>query len=416
MAIDISSEKNDLRGSFDKKIIQDKLSEITKQNAAITQIKPEFVGLSAYIDQCWEAARQAKHDVQQELYESTLQRRGEYTKSKLAEIQKFKASTIFMNLTAVKCRAAEAWVRDALSPTGTEIWDIKPTPIPDLPPHLTEFINQLVYSESVSNALIMQGIEDPKELSDYLISNTQTELEAQAKTACDRMRLKISDQLKEAKWKKVLNEVISDIITCKAGFLKGPLVRRKPKLQWKQDEQSGTWSAVTEEILIVEYDRVDPFDIYPSPASTTVDDGFIIEHHRMTRKDLNALIDVPGYDKESIKLVLQRYGEGGLKDWIWGEELKDEAKGIESQHVKPSPEKTIDALEFWGSCQGKMLLDWGMTDDVIDDPDKEYHVNAWKIGNYIIKAIVNPDPIGKKPYHKASFEDISGMFHINIVL
>jgi len=315
-----------------------------------------------------------------------------------------------MDLTAVKCRAAESWIRDALSPTGTEIWDIRPTPMPDLPPHLQEFINQLVQSEMVTNALMMQGMDDPKELSDYLVSNTQAKLEEQANVACGRMRLKISDQLKEAKWKKVLNGVISDIVTYKAGFLKGPVVRRKPTLTWKQDEQTQVWNAVREEKLVVEYDRVDPFDAYPSPTSTDIDNGFFIEHHRMTRQDLNELRGVPSYDEESIKLVLEQYGEGGIKDWLWGENAKENAKDVESEHANTSPERTIDAIEFWGDVQGKMLIEWGMSKDKIDDPDKEYHINAWKIGNYIIKAIINQNPTGKKPYYKASFEDIAGMF------
>jgi len=405
-----AENKNEMRDKFDRGVVKEKLDKIIEQNARITQSKPEFVHLASYIDKCWSAARSAKSEIQKELYEAKLQRRGEYSPEKLKEIQAFSGSAIFMNLTAVKCRALEAWIHDALSPVGSEIWDIEPTPMPDLPPHLQTYIQELVYSKEVSNSLVMNGIDDPKELYDYLMEKTQGELEAQAKYAAERMKLKISDQLEEADWRGTLLEVLSDIATYKAGFLKGPIVRRKPALSWKQDEQDGSWSAVTENKIVVEYDRVDPFDIYPSPSSTTINDGYLIEHHRMTRQMLNELLNVPGYDEESIRLVLKEYGEGGLHDWIWTVNLNEEASDTEQSDLQSSPDNTIDALEFWGDVQGKMLLEWGMTDDLIKDPDKEYHINAWKIGNYIIKAVINQNPTGKKPYYKTSFERTPGMF------
>jgi hypothetical protein len=74
------------------------------------------------------------------------------------------------------------------------------------------------------------------------------------------------------------------------------------------------------------------------------------------------------------------------------------------------PTEMFDALEFWGKVSGKMLIEWGLTEEEIPDDAREYDVNVWLVGNYIIKAILNYDPLGEKPYAKTSFIKSPGAF------
>jgi hypothetical protein len=48
--------------------------------------------------------------------------------------------------------------------------------------------------------------------------------------------------------------------------------------------------------------------------------------------------------------------------------------------------------------------------DVIADPMAEYEANVWLIGPYVIKASLNKDPLLRRPYFKASYQDIPGAF------
>ncbi|QUN44683.1 hypothetical protein KEH56_36550 [Burkholderia cenocepacia] len=83
----------------------------------------------------------------------------------------------------------------------------------------------------------------------------------------------------------------------------------------------------------------------------------------------------------------------------------------------PAPEKkqgslwrddeTIDVLDFWGRVQGSVLQDWGID---VDDPQAQYECNAWLVGNYVIRALLNPDPLGKRPYRVTSFNKLPGQF------
>ena len=46
----------------------------------------------------------------------------------------------------------------------------------------------------------------------------------------------------------------------------------------------------------------------------------------------------------------------------------------------------------------------------VPDPAQEYDANVWVIGNYVIKAVLNYDPLGQKPYCKTSFIKCPGAF------
>jgi hypothetical protein len=113
--------------------------------------------------------------------------------------------------------------------------------------------------------------------------------------------------------------------------------------------------------------------------------------------------------------VLEQYGKGGLRDWIYVDMNKAAAEGKSTMGVQQNPSELIDALQFWGNVQGQLLLDWGMPDDQVPDPLMDYAIEAWVIGSWVIKAIVNPDPLGRKPYNKASYEEVPGAYWGNSV-
>jgi len=74
------------------------------------------------------------------------------------------------------------------------------------------------------------------------------------------------------------------------------------------------------------------------------------------------------------------------------------------------PTTEYDALEFWGKVSGKMLIEWGMSAEEISDAAREYDANVWLVGNMVIKAVLNYDPLGEKPYAKTSFIKCPGAF------
>ena len=122
-----------------------------------------------------------------------------------------------------------------------------------------------------------------------------------------------------------------------------------------------------------------------------------------------SLIDIEGYDSDAIRLVLKEYGQSGASSsWlnIGQDQIRQELENRPNEHR--SPETRIDALQFWGTVQGLMLLQNGMDPDKVPDPLADYQVEIWLIDQYVIKSELNGDPLGRVPYHFASFRKRNG--------
>lgn len=381
------------------------------------QSQPMLTGLSGHVRKCWTYARDAKiQTVEPRMLFSVRARRGEYEPDKLAQIRDQGGSEVYAMLTSVKCRAAGSWIRDVLMGQGSEKpWTIRPTPSPDLPPQIAEQIVQAAAAPIQQAMMMGQQISDQEiaGLMGPMRDQAMQSVREEARQRAHRMEDKMEDQLTEGGWLQALDAFIDDITTFPAAILKGPVVRKKPVLKWQQVGQSYV-PQVSEELKL-EWVRVDPFLIYPSPSSTTVDDGYIIEKHRMSRQDLQDLIGVEGYDDAAIRRVLEDYGRGGLREWLTNDVAQASAQGKSTTSIGINPDDLIDALEFWGAVQGRMLIDWGMDSESVPDPQKDYHVNVWLVGNFVIKATLNYDPMRRKPYYKASYEDVPGAFWGNSV-
>lgn len=373
------------------------------------QADPLILGLAGHLRSCWDAAKMAKDPIETAMLMALRQRNGEYEPSKLTSIKAQGGSEIYMMLTEVKCRAAESWLRDILMDTGSPPWDIEPTPVPDLP-EATDAIIDEGLGAKVAGFIQQLGqapdAEQVQELREVVAQELRFAVMQDAAARANKMKLKISDQFAEGGWSEAFNEFLTDLVTFPAAIIKGPCVRRQRKLSWGTDD-SGATIAVTDEVLAPEYERVDPFKFYPEPGITKISDGYLFEHHPLTRMTLSDLIGVPGYDEEAIRRILE---EGSGQSWITPASKNEQAKLERKHSIERRPTDMYDALEFWGKVSGKMLLEWGLTKEEVPDAAKEYDANVWMVGNYVIKAILNYDPLGEKPYAVTSFIKSPGAF------
>lgn len=380
-----------------------------KQQLLARQSQPVILGLIAYIRKCWEAAKDAKEPIERIMLKAKRQRNGEYEPDKLARISNQGGSQVFMRITEVKCRAAESWIRDILLETGAPPWDMKSSPIPSLDPTTTEAINQMM-AERVMRVIQVTGqsptLEEMATIKEMIIQEQRMKMQQEAQNRADRMRQKIEDQFAEGGWYQAFDEFITDLVTYPCAFIKGPVVRRTSKLEWKRDV-AGTTYVEPVDTLAPFFDRVDPFRIYPEPGISTVEQGYIFEHHPMPRSELAGLIGVPGYDELAIRDVL----ENDSVDTWFDEFVETQKEDLERKFgTYRSPNSIYDVLEFWGKISGKMLIEWGMSEETVTDPTKEYDANIWVVGSYVIKAVLNADPLGQKPYAKTSFIKVPGAF------
>jgi len=134
-----------------------------------------------------------------------------------------------------------------------------------------------------------------------------------------------------------------------------------------------------------------------------------MREHRLRSNDLYNMIGVKGNKEDAIRRVLDLYGENGFKGW--NNTLDSERDRIEGR-TRDYGTKTgyIQAIEYRGMVQGKKLIEWGIDSQRIDDPMRSYSVEAWMVGHEVVRCVLNGDPLGKKPYSKASTVNVPGAF------
>lgn len=358
--------------------------------------------LSQYIERLWQQAKQAKQPIEKRMLDAQRQRKGEYDPATLAEIKRQGGSSLFMMLTAVKCRSAEGWLREVLLPQGDKAWGLTPTAQPDIAPHQDEMLLQEIF-----RAAETLGYEITEELADKQLQMAQDQLAAavheQAQEAALRMERLCHDQQQEGGYQHAFADFLSDLVTFPAAFLKGPIMRQKAGLQWLYDADQ--FRPEVENTTFMQFERVSPYDIYPSPAATAIDDGYLFERHRLSRSALYNLIGLEGYDETAIRHVLDQHQHGKMHNWLWTD---SERRAIEDRpRTHTSGEDAIDALQFWGNIPGYLLAEWGIE---VDDLQRDYPCEIWQIGQSIIRASLNPHPLGVKPYCHTSFEKLPGSF------
>ncbi len=373
--------------------------------------------LSAYIQTCWTKAYQAKNKVKTSMLESLRAYNSQYSPIKLAEIRMLGGSELFIPLTATKANAAIAWMEDIIIQPTALPWAIESTPNPTLPEHIIKEIRQSVYQEVVSafymlseyvpmdDQMIAEQLKQAQHKIEVLINK---ELRQVTQESLKEISIEIEDQLVEGEWYKALVDCLFDMVVLKAAFLKGPLFKKERYLKRVQDIQSGSNTVIEVEKIIPYFERRSPFNIYPAPASTGINKGYLIDRMSVSLKDLDAVRGVEGFDEEVIEKIITEYREGTLRNWLGVEEFdqKSQETGGAIDSFSINEAETIDVLEFHGSVKGSALIKWGMDAELINDPHRQYEICAWKIGEYIVKAMLNYNPLGEKPYSTAGYIEL----------
>jgi hypothetical protein len=327
---------------------------------------------------------------------------GQYTADKLTEIKKFGGSDVFARITAAKCRGASSLLRDVYLQADRP-WGLEAGPDPSIPPNIMQSIENLVRVEVQT---MQQGGQqlDANALRDRINGLLEAARQAAKKNAAQQAKIaedKIDEYLVEGGFYDALAEVIVDLPIFPFACIKGPVVRIVPTLDWA----SGTAVSTPKPRLF--WERVSPFDIWWTPGAADIGNASVVERSRLSRADLNDLLDLPGYDHEEIRLVLDEYGRGGLSDnWDQTDTIRAENESRENPIINNSG--MITCLEFNGNVQGRMLLEQGMDAKLIPDAMRDYMVQAWLIGSHIIKVQLSPSPRKRHNYYTTSFEKVPG--------
>lgn len=377
--------------------------EALKKNEKKQQA-PLIVGLSSHVRKRWEVMRDhKKQDIEDRLTKTARARNMEYSAAKMAEIKAQGGSEIFMGIVSTKCRTATAWLRDTLLGTGGDKpWSISATPVPDVPPDIITKL-QGIMQQNLMQFYAQGGDQvDPsnlKQLASGMKDTAMREMKHEAEKRVDRMEKKMEDQLIEGGFIKALFEFTNDIATYPFATLKGPVPRKRKVLEWAEGGLAPT------ETVRDEWERVDPYKFYWAPWGDDIQNMPVIEVHHLTREDVEGMIGVEGYDEDAIRSLLSDFGVGGF-DWLDKDDA--EMEDLEGKDFDEAASDLVAAIQLWDSIPGHLLIEWGLKEKEIDDPQRSYPCEVWMVNNVVIKAVLNYDMLGRKPYYVTSFEKVPG--------
>lgn len=383
--------------------------EAARKTAEDNNNREALQSLARYVMDCWEDARNAKQAVLPRLQRAQRARMGEYDMAKLAQINEFGGSTEYARITANKCRVVEAWLRDVFLGQTEKPWTLNPTPKPDFPPETEEMIRTQVSREVAAVYAQTGQLPDPtlvRATMAEMMEAVEERLRGEARKATQRMERKMEDQLAQGGFTTTIGDFLADLVTYPSALMKGPVLRKAKMLTWKNAE--GGVTPLVEDVIVPEFERIDPFRAYPAPGATTPQDGYFIEHLTFSESALHDLIGAPGYNEEAIRAVLSEHRKGG-NDWLgFVNEKEDDIPDAVPRHLRREV-FNIDCLEFHGPVRGRDLIEWGL-DEGVDDPEASYESCVWLIDRWVIKAQLNYDPLNLRPVYKTSYEELPGEF------
>jgi hypothetical protein len=356
--------------------------------------------------------------------------RGLYNKSlKFRESEK---SRVFVKITKTKVLAAFGQLVDVIFGTGKFPIGVSETKIPEgetdiahlnvnnpspdtetsIPDDIGNRIDD-IYNVGYEGdgkvikpgASFYNGIfEDPIEekakqagmLTDGASPNPQAIELNPAQRAARRMEKLIHDQIDESKGSSEIRNALLESALLGTGIVKGPFNFNKKLHRWENND-AGERVYNPLEVRVPRIEFVSCWDFYPDPNATNMDEcEYVIHRHKMNRSQMRQLRNMPYFDEEAIRLVIQTGANYVEKDFE--SQLRDDIRSEEDAH------SSFEVLEYWGMMDAEYAKEVGIElPDSVDDLD-EVQVNIWVCGQYVLRAVLNPFTPYRLPYNAFPYE------------
>ena len=324
-------------------------------------------------------------------------RRGIYNPEEQARIDE--DENVYYAITAKQVHAGTVWIGDIYEKAGDDLVALSPTPIPELTPELEDVVVASLEQELL-NLTALNGIVDEQNITEIAQRSRDLAIDQQVSLgqeyAANHERL-IRDQLEEGNFRRVWNQFNEDLFTHKSAILKGPIILAKLKLSYDP-----LGNPVRTRKAFPCYERVSPFDFYPSPDATGTQPDeakYVIHRIRACKEDIWKLSVMPGVDVAQINKVFSENPEGHYDcEEDTGYDLGHNQKDKSNRTHRNS---FYELIMYYGVVPGRLLLEYGDITGI--SPNRDYEAQLIVSGDVLIRAILNPYPRNMRPFHSNSF-------------
>ena len=357
--------------------------------------------LGQYVRERFELAKNTKREQHDILLDCLRQVRGELLACESLDPE----IDVNFNITSPIVKGIVGLIRDVFSNSIETPFVIKATPQADLDETQTKNVLQAVMAQLQQMPMMTSDMleQAAAEQGQMLKNAAMQEQQKLAAVAADKMNTLIQDRLHDADWLRQFGDFIYNFVVYPAAIMKTPAVVVKPWKRWNGQRM------VVERKLIRGVENISPFDFYPAPNAQSVQDAeYVIEVRRCSRSELVGYYSAPGFDGAGIKDVLSTYPTGWLEEREDGKEHNPEVDTDKySIGLEDDAQGFYDCVGFYGAIRGELLEEFGVE---VGSPDATYEAEIWTVNDIVIKAVLNPDPAGQRPFYVASFEPIPGAF------
>lgn len=308
-------------------------------------------------------------------------------------------------VTSSITRGLIAVLNDTLTASAADLFTLSPTTDPALTPEAEDsIVGALEQQQMAMLSLGMQPSEtETQAAARQLLAAAKTAGNEQAAMAADNLKMMIKDQLQENGFDAAIREGIHDFVSSVAMVIKAPSPRLKKTKVW----ENGRLAFRDEVVRGVE--RIDPVNLYPAPNAVdpqTAD--YLVELRQVSPNELAMLAAQEGYDTVEISRVFDMHPEGFkvVDDDANTSLLRepDQNTDILTTNTKPYG---YQVLCMYGRVRGALLKEFGI--EGVED-HLHYDAEVLTISDCVIRAVLNADPAGKRPFYVTSYDPVYGSF------
>ena len=309
---------------------------------------------------------------------------------------------IQMNITHPIVMGFKAMIAEILDPIMSQPFTLEPSPLVELPPDVAQRLRDAV-RQRLPQLVQLAGGDQSKLMNiidEFTTATRQYEFEA-AQRAAERMTTSVRDKLLDADFEKEFNDWLYNFVVYPLAIIKGPFYVIDSKRKW------GTFGLTFVDDMVMKVKNISPFDFFPAPkAKDPHTCPYVIER---TRVHAGQLIDMAsgddGYDEEAIDLALEEYDRYIIPYNVGNSESAPDSDPDISDADTSKDDGYYDLLGFYGRIRGKALAMYGVE---VEDERRFYEAEVWVLGGYVIKAILNPNDKGRRPFEVKAFSSTTG--------
>lgn len=378
------------------------LAEFKKEAEAYVQDK-RVDSLAVYIQARFSEAKSFKASigVDEQIAKARRIVRKEYSPEELQGMSEDEPK-IFSGVTDTKIRGGRSWLLDILTNARDKPYTIQPTPIPTLPQAAEDAIVDAIAVELQQQAQQMGQsadgvIEFPADLRERAAKMKKLALDRAhtlATEAAQRIETRIHDRLIEAGWRQAFEAFATDIFMYPSAILKGPYRAPVRKLRWRD----GSLQAVAE--MGYKISRVSPDRFFPSPNASDVNSQpYQIETVPMSTSELIDAKMIDGVDATAVDKLLASYELGSVGTGFEGPTLETALPSAETAATA-----VFEVIVYLGRLPAEQLAEMGIVASVGEQPE----VEVWVCNDIVLRAVRNPNLLGRRPYYVASMAPTPG--------